>query len=373
MKAILIDDEPIALEVLESILSSFKEIEIIKSYTKPNEVLGEIGELQPDVVFLDIEMGEINGLELAESLMRKHNNLEIVFITAYSQYAVEAFEINAIDYLLKPIQKKRLINTIKRLKKKSKKYNMDSGQETSSKRILQVNCFGNFSVMNDQGRLFQWRTKKAKELFAYLWFHRGRTVPKTLILETIFPGKTLEEGTAILHTTVYMLRTGLRDMGFADAIYYVNECYQLNVHNENDLSKLMEVIDKKKRDKEDIEKILNIYKGSFLEEEGYHWSLGSQQRYKKMVFSIFDEYVTAKLNNHEYSLFIEACLLKMHEMDPFDAKVVRDIIKYYGRQNNKASLKIFFDSYVERLSNEMNLNPDNITLDFYSKYYYKNV
>ena len=249
---------------------------------------------------------------------------------------------------------------------------MESGQKAKGKGMLQINSFGNFSVMSDEGKQLRWRTKKAKELFAYLWLYKDRAVSKTLILETLFPGKTLEEGTAILHTTVYMLRTGLRNLGFADAIHYVNECYQLNVYDENDLDGLMKIIDKGNHEKEDIEKILKIYKGGFLEEESYHWAIGSQQRYKKMVFSIFDEYVTARLNNHEYSLFIETCLQKMHEIEPFDEKVVRDTIKYYGKQNNKASLKIFFDFYVERLLKEMNLSPNKTTLDIYYRYYYKN-
>lgn len=108
MKTILIDDEAMALEVLQQMLSPYKEIEILGSYTDYKEVIQDLKKIKPELVFLDIEMPEINGLEVAEIIMGEVEDVEIVFVTAYSQYAVDAFEINAIDYLLKPIQEKRL-------------------------------------------------------------------------------------------------------------------------------------------------------------------------------------------------------------------------------------------------------------------------
>lgn len=116
MKVILIDDEPIALELLSRMLSFYEDVDIVGSYANPFDALGEIGKTQPDAIFLDIEMGSINGLEFAEVLIEKLATVKIVFVTAYSQYAVDAFEVNAIDYLLKPIQEKRLTKTIERLK-----------------------------------------------------------------------------------------------------------------------------------------------------------------------------------------------------------------------------------------------------------------
>ncbi len=105
MRTILVDDEPIALEMLASLLLSYDDIEIVGSYTDPTIALKEIRNTKPQVIFLDIEMGRMNGLEASEAFISVDDTFEIVFITAYSQYAVDAFEVNAIDYLLKPIQK----------------------------------------------------------------------------------------------------------------------------------------------------------------------------------------------------------------------------------------------------------------------------
>src|SRR5690554_7117348 len=106
MKVMLVDDESAALQVLSSMLSIYEDIEILGSYTNPLDALEASRKAKPDVVFLDIEMGTVNGLETAE-LFSGQGEPEIVFITAYSQYAVEAFEVNAMDYLLKPIQERR--------------------------------------------------------------------------------------------------------------------------------------------------------------------------------------------------------------------------------------------------------------------------
>lgn len=102
---IIVDDEPIALEILATLLLSYDDIEIVGSYTDPLIALKEVKNKKAGIIFLDIEMGKMNGLEAAEAFINVDDTLEIVFITAYSQYAVDAFEINAIDYLLKPIQK----------------------------------------------------------------------------------------------------------------------------------------------------------------------------------------------------------------------------------------------------------------------------
>ena len=125
MKTILIDDEPMALEVLANMLSPYEDIDIIGRYTNPTQALEKIKVSQVDIIFLDIEMGDVNGLELAQVFMEKDPQVEIVFVTAYSQYAVDAFELNALDYLLKPIQEKRLFKAIERLRENIKEEQID--------------------------------------------------------------------------------------------------------------------------------------------------------------------------------------------------------------------------------------------------------
>ena len=111
MKAILVDDEENAIKVLSSLLAAYDDVKIVGSYTKPEAALAEIAKVKPDVIFLDIEMGYIDGLTMADLFNQQHF-VDIIFVTAYAQYAVQAFELNAIDYLLKPVQKKDWIRRL---------------------------------------------------------------------------------------------------------------------------------------------------------------------------------------------------------------------------------------------------------------------
>ncbi len=113
-KTILIDDEPLALSRLKRLLSKFEDVfEIIDTATNGQEGLEKIETQKPDLIFLDIEMPLMNGFEMLEALdyMPK-----VIFSTAFDQYAIQAFEENSLDYLLKPIEKERLAKTVDKLR-----------------------------------------------------------------------------------------------------------------------------------------------------------------------------------------------------------------------------------------------------------------
>jgi two-component system, LytTR family, response regulator len=112
MKAIIVDDERLARQELKTMLAEHKDIEVIAECANATEAKEKINLLKPDVVFLDIQMPGKNGLELAQEL---HPLPELIFITAHDEYALRAFEVNALDYLLKPVQPQRLAETLKKL------------------------------------------------------------------------------------------------------------------------------------------------------------------------------------------------------------------------------------------------------------------
>lgn len=112
MRAIIVDDERLARQELKSLLAEHKDVEVIAECANAAEAKEKIGLLKPDVVFLDIQMPGKNGLELAQELSPVP---ELVFITAHDEFALRAFEVNALDYLLKPVQADRLAETLKKL------------------------------------------------------------------------------------------------------------------------------------------------------------------------------------------------------------------------------------------------------------------
>ena len=132
MKTIIIDDEPLARMIVKEYLQSYKEIEIVAECGDGFEGLKAIQHHQPDLVFLDIQMPKITGFEMLELVDQP---VSIIFTTAYDQYAIKAFEANAVDYLLKPFGKERFD---KAMQKFSEQQSLNNKKDVSEQLLQMV-------------------------------------------------------------------------------------------------------------------------------------------------------------------------------------------------------------------------------------------
>jgi two-component system LytT family response regulator/two-component system response regulator LytT len=114
LRAVLVDDEELARDELAFLLGQVGGVSVIGQAGNGIEALTTIDRLQPDLVFLDIQMPGLTGFEVARRLLEAHAPAHIIFVTAYDQYAIEAFEVNAVDYILKPVEPARLDVAVKR-------------------------------------------------------------------------------------------------------------------------------------------------------------------------------------------------------------------------------------------------------------------
>ena len=180
MNILAVDDERIQLEELvDSIKEAIPEAEVT-SFRKPKEALEYIKQLKSkdnrvDLAFLDIEMSGMNGLELAKELKDVNHKTNIVFVTGYSQYAVDAFSVTASDYIMKPVSKDGVLRAMERLRYPIIKNN----------KRLKVKCFGNFDLFADDKPVKFARTK-TKELFAYLISKNGTRCSNNEIISVIW-------------------------------------------------------------------------------------------------------------------------------------------------------------------------------------------
>jgi two-component system LytT family response regulator len=117
LRAIVVDDEEPARELLRGLLAS-TDVEVVAEASDGQEALAAIQRLRPDLVFLDIQMPGTNGIEVAHVLAERHELPAVVFVTAYDQYAVRAFEVSAFDYLLKPFDAERLASAVTRVRER---------------------------------------------------------------------------------------------------------------------------------------------------------------------------------------------------------------------------------------------------------------
>jgi two-component system LytT family response regulator/two-component system response regulator LytT len=118
LKAVLVDDEQLARDELGYLLEQVGGVQVLGQAGNGVEALTTIEKLQPDVVFLDVQMPGLTGFEVARRLLDSRAASQIVFVTAYDQHAIEAFEVNAVDYLLKPVDQARLEVAVDRARKR---------------------------------------------------------------------------------------------------------------------------------------------------------------------------------------------------------------------------------------------------------------
>lgn len=145
IKCLLVDDEPLALDALESLMQKIPELEIINRCYNAVDALQVIHNKKIDLLFLDIQMPEITGIEMLKSLAHPP---KVIFTTAYRDYAVEAFELDVIDYLVKPISLERLIRSINRYHDRisRKSDSQTSGPERTHKSITIYSDKKNYRV-----------------------------------------------------------------------------------------------------------------------------------------------------------------------------------------------------------------------------------
>jgi len=117
-KAVIIDDERLARNELKKLLMEFPEIEVVGEAANANEGLEKIENLSPDLIFLDIQMPGKTGFDMLQELEKAPH---VIFTTAYDEYALKAFEVNALDYLMKPVEPKRLADALQKLQQAEEK------------------------------------------------------------------------------------------------------------------------------------------------------------------------------------------------------------------------------------------------------------
>jgi two-component SAPR family response regulator len=247
--------------------------------TEAGEALRTAEAMQPDVIFLDISMPERSGLEIARDMEEVCPNSAIVFVTAFDEHALAAFEANAIDYMLKPVETKRLARTVQKLKIGSAVRKANAPIESES---VQIRCFPLLRYTDASGTpcSFKWRTTKAEELFAFLVHQRGRTVSRDKLIEAIWPDIDPHKAAVQLYTAVYQMRQGLKKSGLPITVENVRleEGYRIpseqvcleSTEWERELLELRDL-----RDDDSLERLwkrVEQYEGDYLGEYDYIWA-----------------------------------------------------------------------------------------------------
>ena len=129
LSCIIVDDEPLAVKLLESFVNKTPDLELLGSYTDSVEAINAVRNLQPNLLFLDIQMPDLNGMQLAHMLP---DGIRIVFTTAFKEYAFDSYEVKALDFLLKPIQYNKFFAAVEKAKEWFSVYSLKYKDDNST-------------------------------------------------------------------------------------------------------------------------------------------------------------------------------------------------------------------------------------------------
>ena len=213
MRVLLVDDEELQLTRLrETVKKVLPQDTEFFDYTNPVKAFDENKDRQIDIAFLDIDMPVINGIQLAKKLKEINPKINIIFVTAYDSFALEAHKMHASGYITKPVNE-----TLVRQEIDGLRYPIEMPQ----KGLLQVKCFGNFEVFKD-GEPIRFQRSKSKELFAYLVDKEGAAINMNELNAVLWE----EDKNSYLRNLIADIQSTLKEVGAEDVfVKRHKECF----------------------------------------------------------------------------------------------------------------------------------------------------
>ncbi|MEH6940235.1 response regulator [Bacillus sp. JJ722] len=369
IRTILVDDEKLALDLMEKKLHKIGGIEVIGKFSDPESVINEMKNLDFQVAFLDIEMTGISGLDLAEIIQEWKSDIHIVFVTAYRDYAIQAFELNSIDYLLKPVLEGRLTKTIDRIVEQlelNNKNNLTQDKPTSS--TLEINCFNEFIVYNNKQPV-KWKTAKVKELFAFFITHLGTYVNRDSIINQLWPDYDYKKAKIQLHTCISHLRKMLDLLGYNQSLTYSNQSYALNLTDFYcDAIELEEILNMHTNISKDniilLENAVQKYVGEYMETNEYEWAQAKAHTISQNIFQLLQKMIDYYTKCGEQNKK-QQCLIMLLKYNPYSEHALQQLMLHNIEIGNRGDAVKVYQEFSELLLGDLDIEPDHSTKKLY--------
>ncbi|SEM69941.1 Two-component response regulator, SAPR family, consists of REC, wHTH and BTAD domains [Paenisporosarcina quisquiliarum] len=369
IKTILVDDEDLSLFTLEKKLQEFPNIHIIKTYNSQEHILSDLRTTHVDVAFLDIEMADLNGLDLAEAILSIQPSIQIVFVTAHSEYAIQAFELNSIDYLLKPITTKRLLKTINRLTKIVEvSRNHEDRTDVISTSVPYIKCFNELQVFRN-GQLIHFKTAKVKELFGFFLTNINTYINRDILIESLWPGQDYKKSKIHLHTCLSYLRKTLDELGYSNCITFSDQSYFFTLEpiycDAIELKKYLQSLDKLDVTNIQIaENTVKLYTGEYMELNRYDWAFVEAQAYQNQMLIFLDKIIDYyQLNDDSKTLFYLQTYLRLN---PYSNEKVKQKINLLIKLENRFEAIKTYHEYEQLLLKDLEIELDDSFVELFN-------
>lgn len=364
MRIILVDDEQPALDELNFLLGKHKDTEIVAEFTDPNQALDHLAGYEnqaswPDAVFLDIDMPFVNGLETALKIQALNPNIIIIFVTAYSSYALESFQVHPLDYLLKPVKENQLNIALEQIRKQIRLLQAVRNVEPPA---LRITCFGLFKLWTSGSEMdIKWGTRRVRDLFMYFIDRGGLPSSRREIIQAIFGGVNDKKTANNLYVTLYKLRYLLHQID--------PEGRHLRLRDNNALEIAAGVCDYRdfmsfaahnavlsSDNAEEAAAVLSLCQGNYLEEIDYWWADQTARmvdvEYERITLGLAETYIS---NDREKEA--EQVLLQLISRNPLAEEGYCMLLDLYIHNGNHQNFKVVYKEYARLLKKEMGDKP----------------
>lgn len=391
----IIDDSSIDRKIICKILK--KRLENIKIFEEENgkNIANKLFKNNIHVCILDIIMPFKDGFQILKEIKEDQRIMDIPIIvctgTDDSQAIEKALILGAYDYFSKPLSEEemkvalplKVKNAVKFIKRREElityndkliHYNdelKESYDINQTMNLIKVQCFGRFQVLKNEEEIetIKWRTNKVRELFTYLLSRYEKSISKDDLMNLLFNNFEDKRALNNLYVTIYYLRRQLKEYGIRCDIILNNENYMLKIGKgicdyvdfDRFLSKHM-IVDDSNID--EFEKIIEIYKGPYLDEEDYLWALEVrryiEKKYEGLLLMIADYYERKSQNQNA-----EKTLKRLVLVNPLSEEGNKRLLEFYMNTKNFKRYTRQYKQYENLLKKEYNLTPDAKYQHFY--------
>ncbi|NOU75034.1 response regulator [Paenibacillus sp. LMG 31458] len=355
-RVVIVEDEKPILELMKVIIGRNPHCTIVGTFSNPLEAVTSLPELRPDIAFLDVEMPRMNGLELAVKLNEQQGHTKIVFTTAYKEYALEAFQVYAFDYILKPVTP----SSIERVTNRLLKLERPAEQTERPIRHASIRCFGGLEVKNPDGVLVRWPTRKTEELLAFFLCHPGKDISKWHLADILWPDMLEDRASHNLHNTIYRLKKLLKEQEIGMDIVKTNEGYMLDpLEVQYDLLEFHRCEPTLLEDMPDAaqaERACSLYRGLLLERKDYLWKPPLEEGYSKQYTSLVRGLVGRDVAAQDWEKAEQKLDLYL-SIFPLNEEMNQFLMDVYASSGRRERIAKHYASFEQLYRRELGIEP----------------
>lgn len=359
MNILIVDDEIHSAQLIKRHLVQISTEDEISTAHNGIEAKVILSTRAIDLAFLDIEMPEITGLDLAKFMQLEYSNTFVVFVTAHSNYALDAFKVDAIDYITKPIIK----SDLEKVLEKVSKFRINSAPSLVSE--PQINCmaFSDLKLITDKEQVLKWPTQKCKELMTYLCYSgESSGISKWKLYDLLWPDKDDSKSELNLRSTASRLNKALANSMIDLKVKSIKNTYVLEgLPIYTDLKRFQWILSQQQPlDSEKLKCEINFleqcFASEFLEFIDNEWRVDMAAMVSRLRLSATEKIISDSFNLEQYS---QAQSLLEHAVAtyPYTEKLQLLMLKLIQKQHGEVEASRYQEKIQALYQFELNCEP----------------